>query len=53
MMSALDIVVPGQTPVVPGRGYASRANIVFNAGAYTADNTVITADSTDITADAA
>lgn len=53
MMSALDILVPGQTRVGAGRGYRARAHITLDPGALTADNTIITADSTAYTADAA
>ncbi|MER8615959.1 phage tail protein [Mesorhizobium sp. M1409] len=53
MMSALDILVPGQTRIGAGRGYRARAHIVLDPGDMTADNTIITADSTAFTADAA
>ncbi len=53
MMSELDVVVPGQTPVVPGRGYASRTNILFDAGDFTFDSEVITFDSETISWDSA
>ncbi|RWP84899.1 MAG: hypothetical protein EOR12_27090 [Mesorhizobium sp.] len=53
MMSALDILVPGQARPVVGRGYRARRHTIFDPGAMTADNTIITADSTAFTADAA
>ncbi|MER9814306.1 phage tail protein [Mesorhizobium sp. M0129] len=53
MMSALDILVPGQDRPIAGRGYEARAHVVFDPGDMTADNSIITADSTAYTADAA
>lgn len=53
MMSAIDILVPGQTRVGAGRGYKARAHITLDPGDMTADNSIITADSTAYTADAA
>jgi len=53
MMSALSILVPGQTRAVAGRGYKARARVVLDPGSMTADNSIILADSTAFTADAA
>ncbi|RWB66583.1 phage tail protein [Mesorhizobium sp.] len=53
MMSALPILVPGQTRAGSGRGYRARAHVVLVPGSMTADNAHITADSTTFTADAA
>lgn len=52
MMSALDILVPGQDRPIAGRGYEARHHTVFDPGDMTADNSIITADSTAFTADA-
>jgi len=52
MMSAIDIIVPGQIPVVPGRGYCATAYL-FLAGipSSTFDSTTLTFDRSDVTFD--